>query len=91
MGMFKSNGDITDIMINVNQENNVDCIVLQSYSFICGNKNIIKNHIIFRKTGINSNLAKRYLNLIDYCLKNLNLRSDVHEFINILKNQNKKK
>ena len=91
MGMFKSNGEIADIMINVNQENNVDCIVLQSYSFICGNKNIIKNHIIFRKTGINSNLAKRYLNLIDYCLKNLNLDSDVHEFINILKNQNKKK
>ena len=91
MGMFKSNGDITEVMINVNQENNVDCIVLQSYSFICGNKNIIKNHIIFRKTGINSNLAKRYLNLIDYCLKNLNLDSDVHEFINILKNQNKKK
>ena len=33
MGMFKSNGDINDLMINVNQEIEVDCIVLQSYSF----------------------------------------------------------
>lgn len=89
MGMFKSNEDISDIMINVNQENNVDCIVLQSYSFICGNKNILRNHIIFRKTGINSNLAKRYLNLIDYCIKNFKLDSDVHEFISLLKKINK--
>jgi hypothetical protein len=88
MGMFKSNGDITDVMINVNQENNVDCIVLQSYSFISDNKNFLKNHIIFRRTGITSNLAKKYLNLIDYCLKNLKVELDVNEFITILKSQN---
>ena len=88
MGMFKSTGEITDVMINVNQENNVDCIVLQSYSFISNNKNILKNHIIFRRTGITSNLAKKYLNLIDYCLKNFKLDLDIKEFINILKKQN---
>ena len=85
MGMFKSDGDILDLMINVNQENNVDCIVLQSYSFICDNKNVLKNHIIFRKTGISSNIAKKYLNLIDYCLKNFKLNSEIKDFINILK------
>ena len=88
MGMFKSNGDITDVMINVNQENNVDCIVLQSYSFISDNKNILKNHIIFRKTGITSNKAKKYLNLIDYCLKNFNPDLGIKDFIDILKKQN---
>ena len=88
MGMFKSNGDITDVMININRENNIKCIVLESYSFIFGNKNILRNHIIFRKIGITSNLAKKYLNLIDYCLKNLKLESDIHDFINLLKNKN---
>ena len=87
MGMFKSNGDINDLMINVNQEIEVDCIVLQSYSFLFENKNVLKNHIIFRKTGITSNLAKKYLNLIDYCLKNLKLDSNINEYINILKNK----
>ena len=70
IGMFKSNREITDVMINVNQEKNVDWIVLQSYSFLNGNQNILKNHIIFRRTGITSNLTKKYLRLIDYCLKN---------------------
>ena len=88
MGMFKSNGDISDIMINVNQENNVDCVVLQSYSFVCEKKKKKKNHIIFRRTGITSNLAKKYLSLIDYCLKNLKVELDVNEFITILKSQN---
>ena len=87
MGMFKSNGDITDLMINVNQENNVDCVVLQSYSFIRENKNILKNHIIYRRTGITSNIAKKYLKLIDYCLMNLKLDLDINQFINILKSQ----
>lgn len=87
MGMFKSNGDITDVMINVNQENNVDCIVLQSYSFISDNKNILKNHIIFRRTGITFNIARKYLNLIDYCLKNFNPDLGIKDFINILKKQ----
>ena len=87
MGMFKSNGDIIDLMINVNQEIEVDCIVLQSYSFLFENKNVLKNHIIFRKTGISSNLAKKYLNLIDYCLKNLKLDSNINEYINFLKNK----
>jgi len=47
----------------------------------------LKNHIIFRKTGISSNLAKKYLNLIDYCLKNLKLDSNINEYINFLKNK----
>ena len=46
------------------------------------------HHIIFRRTGITSNLAKKYLNLIDYCLKNLKVELDVNEFITILKSQN---
>ena len=85
--MFKSNGDITDLMINVNQENNVDCVVLQSYSFVRENKNILKNHIIYRRTGITSNIAKKYLKLIDFCLMNLKLDLNINQFINVLKNQ----
>ena len=85
MGKFKSNGDISDLMINVNQENNVDCIVLQSYSFINENKNILKNHIIYRRTGITDILAKRYLSLINYCLKNFKIDLEINEFIKILK------
>ena len=81
MGKFKSNGDISDLMINVNQENNVDCIVLQSYSFINENKNILKNHIIYRRTGITDILAKRYLSLINYCLKNFKIDLEIDEFI----------
>ena len=87
MGIFKSNGDITDLMINVNQENNVDCVVLESYSFICDNKNILKNHIIFRRTGISSNIARKYLHLIDYCLKNFIIDMKIKDFVNILKKQ----
>ena len=87
MGIFESNGDITDLMINVNQENNVDCVVLESYSFICDNKNILKNHIIFRRTGISSNIARKYLHLIDYCLKNFIIDMKIKDFVNILKKQ----
>ena len=85
MGAFKSNGEITDLMINVNQEIPVECVVLQSYSFIRGNQNTLKNHIIFRRTGITAATAKKYLHLIDFCLKNMRREVKTAEFIEVLK------